>query len=302
MILSIIIPVYNVEKYIEKCLTSIVNQITDDIEIVIVNDGSQDSSFEIAKEILKDIENVRYIEQENQGLSAARNKGLEVANGSYVWFVDSDDYIVNENFKKLCKVLYKDRRELLTVGYNLFDDESGDIIQKFNFNNAKIVSTDIALGEIPNPNCNVWRYIVSKDLLKTNNITFNEGVLCEDIEWCTELFIHIEEVQILNLSLYNYRQNRQNSIMANVNLKRVQDAFLNIERTKYNLKNSDLKLNVYLKLRINLFKQYLYNIYNISLLKSDDKKLLPRTLKWSKPKIIFINILMLLLKLYKKLR
>lgn len=109
MKLSIIIPIYGVEKYIEKCILSCVNQkglkIGTDFEIICVNDGTKDKSAKIAKYIASKYEGITVIDQKNQGLSAARNTGLYAAKGEYIWYVDSDDYIKENCLRDLCDKL-----------------------------------------------------------------------------------------------------------------------------------------------------------------------------------------------------
>ena len=110
MKISIIIPVYNVENYLAECLNSVVNQTYRNIEIIIVNDGSTDNSFSIIQQYQLQDERIKIINQENQGLSAARNAGMKVASGEYLWFVDSDDYVAinacEEFVKHLCMGYY----------------------------------------------------------------------------------------------------------------------------------------------------------------------------------------------------
>ena len=98
---SVIVPVYNVEKYIARCLTSLVNQTIEDLEIIVVNDGSKDNSEQIIKEFKKDYKNIIYVKKENGGLSSARNFGLIYATGEYVAFLDSDDYVDRTLYQKM---------------------------------------------------------------------------------------------------------------------------------------------------------------------------------------------------------
>ena len=98
---SVIVPVYNVEKYIKKCLESLVNQTLRDIEIIVVNDGSQDKSKEIIAEYVRKYPNIVYVEKENGGLSDARNYGMKYAKGDYIAFVDSDDYVDTTMYEKM---------------------------------------------------------------------------------------------------------------------------------------------------------------------------------------------------------
>ena len=110
--ISLIIPVYNVQEYIEKALQSVVNQTFKDFEVIIVNDGSKDQSVEIVKKFIRKYDNFRLINQENQGLSGARNTGLKEAKGEYIAFIDSDDFIENNFLEEL---------------YNLAVDNDADI-------------------------------------------------------------------------------------------------------------------------------------------------------------------------------
>ena len=116
MKISIIIPVYNVEGYLVECLNSVVNQTYRDIEIIIVNDGSTDSSFSIIQQYQLQDERIKIINQENQGLSAARNAGIKKVSGEYIWFVDSDDYITIDACEKIVEKLKQNNYDLLIVG------------------------------------------------------------------------------------------------------------------------------------------------------------------------------------------
>ncbi|MGN1327029.1 MAG: glycosyltransferase family 2 protein, partial [Clostridia bacterium] len=105
---SVIVPIYNVEKYITKCLESLANQTLEDIQIILVNDGSTDNSGKIAKEYADKYSNIIYLEKENGGLSDARNYGLKYATGDYISFVDSDDYVNKELYSNLINYMNND--------------------------------------------------------------------------------------------------------------------------------------------------------------------------------------------------
>ena len=114
MKLSIIIPVYNSEKYLDKCLTSIINQNYKNIEIILINDGSKDNSKKIINKYLKNNKKViKYIEQENSGQAHARNRGLEIATGELITFVDSDDYVLPEIYEEMIKTLTKTNADIV---------------------------------------------------------------------------------------------------------------------------------------------------------------------------------------------
>ena len=134
MKLSIIIPIYGVEKYIEKCLISCINQdiiLGYDYEIICINDGTKDRSAEIAKQIASYHKGVVVIDQENGGLSAARNAGLMKAKGEYIWFVDSDDWINNGCLKRITKKL-QNNIDILQLQFRwVYDDESKSFDEPF---------------------------------------------------------------------------------------------------------------------------------------------------------------------------
>lgn len=118
---SIIVPVYNMEKYLNKCMDSLVNQTLEDIEIITINDGSKDSSLKILNEYKEKYPNkVVIINQENQGISVARNNGINAATGKYIGFVDSDDYVKTDMFEKLYKKIEKTKSDIVICDYEKY--------------------------------------------------------------------------------------------------------------------------------------------------------------------------------------
>ena len=115
---SVIVPVYNVEQYVEKCLETLVNQTIEDIEIIVVNDGSTDNSKNIIKKYVEKYpKKVIYLEKENGGLSDARNYGIPYANGEYIAFLDSDDYIVLDTYKEMYKIAKKENSDMVECDF-----------------------------------------------------------------------------------------------------------------------------------------------------------------------------------------
>ena len=144
---SIIVPVYNVEKYLERCLNSLINQTLKEIEIICINDGSTDNSKLILEKYASDDSRIKIINQENQGLSIARNNGLKAAKGEYIGYVDSDDWI-SENFYELL------------------------------YNNAMKYGADIACGEIVRPNASKHKNFLSLSKIKTYTKTEDKYSAC----------------------------------------------------------------------------------------------------------------------------
>ncbi len=214
MLLSIIIPAYKVEKYLERCLDSITSQVNDNIEIIVVDDGSPDSSGEIAERYQKNYSNLIVIHKENGGLSDARNKGFEVANGQYVMFVDSDDYMVEGCISKICEILNNNYSDVI-VGNANFEYETGVTIER-KFSSDIMVST---LGETFMFNelsrntmmMAVWLYIYRSDFLRENGLFFKKGILHEDEEFTPRVLLKAKNVMYTGITHYNYFI-RENSI------------------------------------------------------------------------------------------
>lgn len=220
--LSIIIPVYNVELYVEKCLRSCAEQDLppDEYEIIIINDGTPDSSLEIVERVAKDYLNITIYSQENRGLSAARNKGLSLAKGEYVWFVDSDDWIesncLNDILDKVkgSDVLamgyilaYDDKKLNQPVNYSCIDIQTGkDLFLKGFFTMAQM-------------------YVYKRSFLLENKLLFYLGIYHEDSEFTPRMLFAANSISILDNPVY-YFYKRPNSITTTPNPKRAFDCII----------------------------------------------------------------------------
>lgn len=121
-LVSVIIPVYNVENYLKECLDSVLNQTYKNIEVIVINDGSTDKSLHILEDYSSKFNNIKIIDQENSGQSVARNKGLENAKGKYIYFLDSDDYILPDTLKKLIKKLEMNNLDIIRFAARPFSE------------------------------------------------------------------------------------------------------------------------------------------------------------------------------------
>lgn len=138
---SIIIPVYNTEKYLERCLDSVLGQNYKEIEIILINDGSKDNSLKICEKYKKRFSEIVLIDQENQGLGAARNRGIENSNGEYLIFLDSDDYVEKDSLKAADNIVKRESYDLIAVMWNHYD-------LKENFLSRNYISEKVKAGEI----------------------------------------------------------------------------------------------------------------------------------------------------------
>ena len=218
MKLSIIVPVYNVDKYLVKCLDSLLMQDIPktDYEIIIVNDGSTDSSLTIAENFKSKHANISLISQENGGLGAARNTGIRVAKGKYLMFVDSDDYLEPDSLNELLTKIESEELDALRFNYENTDENYNIIPKKHNalFNvvyDEKIVSGEEFISDYLGWACYVCVFVFRRDLIKRNELYFNEDIYFEDVEWLFRVLMKSSRISSYNKHIYNYLQ-RQGSI------------------------------------------------------------------------------------------
>lgn len=225
MMLSLIIPCYNVENYILKCLNSIVSQnisITD-YEIIVINDGSKDKSGSIAKAYCeKHPGNFRYFEQKNIGLSGTRNRGIKLAKGDYLWFVDSDDWI-EENC--LCSIINSLTNNCDVLAFSGFIPEGGRIENSSCFNigvNSKSKLFHSGFADA------AQLYIFRKEFLLENNLFFKEGIKHEDTLFTPIVLHKAENIVFFRTPVYHFLQ-REGSITTVVDIKRIYDLWDNMK-------------------------------------------------------------------------
>lgn len=214
---SLIIPAYNVEKYIKKCLDSVLNQTYNNYEIIIINDGSTDNTSKIL-ESYKSNKKIKIINQENKGLSNARNTGVSNAKGDYILFIDSDDFIE----KELLEILNKTIKDEDLVRFQIRKlDETNKIIKEYKeetFNNLNGIEAFNKLSKYNLVELAVC-YAYKKDTFLKNNYKFEEKTYHEDFGLIPYIIISSKKVTSINYIGYNYLQ-RKNSIMNNTDYEK----------------------------------------------------------------------------------
>jgi glycosyltransferase involved in cell wall biosynthesis len=205
--LSVIVPVYNVERYLAKCLDSLLNQNMplDEYEIIIINDGSTDSSLDIAKQYARTFSQIRVITQDNKGLSAARNTAIQLVEGKYIQFVDSDDYLEPNVLVSLLKKMEHDELDVLRFNYQDVN-ESYEVIQPYKHPTQFVDYSDSVtdglsfLNERLGYACYVWQFIFSKTIISP----FKDGIYFEDTEWTPRTLTQAKRITSVNTIVYNY--------------------------------------------------------------------------------------------------
>ena len=243
---SIIVPFHNVEQYISQCIESLIHQTLQDIEIICIDDASDDKSVEIVESYINNDSRIKLLHTGSMsGQSYARNMGLEIAKGEYVGFVDSDDWVEAEMFEKMYKKAAYEQTDITMCMAKLYDDKEGTTytddyyslksLEKFG---DKIFNANESKDEILNINVVLWNKIYKRTFLQINKAKFANGYIYEDLLFFFETYIKAEKINIVWEYLYYYRQNRKFSTMQNSD-KKVYDRIPMVEETYKVLQSAD---------------------------------------------------------------
>ena len=209
MLLSIIVPVYNVEQYLNRCVDSLLDQGTfGDYEIILVDDGSTDNSGQLCDEYQKKTSRIRVIHKENGGLSSARNAGIKATNADYVMFVDSDDYIKSFVLGQLSQKLRTEKLDILVFNFaHIYEkykiEDNIEFLKEYSeiVSGSQYLIDNLKAGTMHMMACNK---IYKTSLITDNNVFFREGFVHEDEEWSPRVIIHANRVQQIDLIVYGY--------------------------------------------------------------------------------------------------
>lgn len=215
--ISIILPVYNVEEYLEECLESLIAQTYGNFEVIAVNDGSKDNSLNILKRYEDKFEKIKIINQENRGLSAARNTGLEHSQGEYVLFLDSDDMLKENALEKLFFMAKNKNLDLIVYDALAFDEVTGkQSLKKYSrkniYSNSIMDLEDFLEGECKKYISLSQLHFYKSSVIKDNCLKFKEGLLHEDTHFSIISYNYVKRIGYLDEMLY-LRRYRPNSIM-----------------------------------------------------------------------------------------
>lgn len=216
---SIIVPVYNVEKYLDKCLASILRQTFKNFECIIIDDGSPDNSNAIIDKYVKLDQRFKVIHQKNMGISAARNAGLDIAKGEYVVFVDSDDYIADDYLEKFALKIADTDADIVICGFiEAYKDYEKNKV--FAVESTEVIKQNILADIWPSY---VWNKCYKKDLF--TNIRFPVGKIFEDILTIPELCLYAQKIVCIPDKLYYYNRQNENSITTNMSSEKMYNLF-----------------------------------------------------------------------------
>lgn len=251
--ISVIVPIYKVEKYLQACVESITNQTYENLEIILVDDGSPDNCPKMIDEYAKNDKRIKVIHKENGGLSSARNAGLEIATGEYVIFVDSDDSISVNNCKHLYELAKKYGADIVVArNVNVYENEDGKIIKPKEENEkreAQVVSkAEILKTMMLDGNVGNFAHTKLFKLGLFNDIRFPNGKVYEDVATTYKLIHNAEKIVYTNEIVYYYLVGRIGAITYNFSEKKILDS-LEAYNTQYKfLKENYKEINDYINL------------------------------------------------------
>ena len=270
---SIIIPCYNVSKYINKCIDSVLNSTLKDIEVIVINDGSKDNTLDLLKEYKDD--RLIIIDKKNEGVAAARNDGLKKATGEYISFIDSDDYIDENMYSDMYNKAKKNNLDLIACDALLIYPNENRVVKS----NITDKSTKEEL--MIDAYAVTWNKLYRKEILK--DLTFTKGInLCEDVEFLYKVYSKINRVGSIYKAYYNYIQ-RPNSL-----------TYVYDEKIYHVIKAMDNVLEYYKKNNIfdkyydeleYTYVRYCYGTFIKRLAKAKDKKKFNEGIKFAKEKV-----------------
>lgn len=213
---SVIVPIYNVEKYLEKCINSLLSQTLEDIQIILVNDGSKDNSGNIAREYEKNNKNrVIYVEKENGGLSDARNYGLKYATGDFIAFLDSDDYIEKNAYEEMYNKAIEENADYVECDFIWEFPNKIRVDKQYPYKNKKEMLSFVRVV--------AWNKLIKRQLITDNNLEFPKGLRYEDVEFTYKLIPFVNKFAYVDKPFIHYVQ-REGSI-ANVQNERTAEIF-----------------------------------------------------------------------------
>lgn len=261
--ISVIIPVYNGEGYIERCIDSVINQTYGDTEIIVINDGSTDDT----ENILKKYSNIVLVNKKNEGVSKARNTGLSLATGDYVYFCDADDYLEKDAFEVLINEY--DENDLLRFGHYVVNGEkkkekknTDDVLAlvDLTFDSKKLLEYLVS----NKTEGHLWNYLFKLSVIKDNNILFDEELFYqEDVMFLLEYCLKIKNVKVISNPYYNYCVN-ENSVTKNIessirnlsSIAKLRHKFLNLLKKNNMMSLSPLLEQRFLNLQLSYVLDY----------------------------------------------
>lgn len=289
---SIIVPIYNVEKYIEECVDSVLKQTYTDFELILVDDGSPDNSSAICDAYALKDDRIVVLHKENGGLSDARNAGIKASKGDYVIFIDGDDFWhTTSALEKIADFLEKNKTHIVQFGHEMYIHSEDRIIKgadrNYSSNNGKpfdlLLHNLVSVGGLAISACSM---VIDRSFLVDNNLYFVKGLKTEDLEWAIRMFLLEPDFCLIDEYFYAYRKDHGNTISSSVDYNHlcdycwiIENSVALVENSRESIKNSLMSYLMYHVLIASAF------CYKAKLNKKQKKEILSRLKGISKKRI-----------------
>lgn len=219
--ISIVIPVYNAEKYIENCVKRIIAQKDIEFELILIDDGSKDNSLKICQEIAKQDNRIQVYTQSNMGVSEARNHGVRKSKGDYIYFMDADDFLVENALKIITECLQKEEIDLFMFDYKKIrsekEIENNISIQELHKENRETALEKMVVGNVGGF---VWNKIYKRTIIEENDLIFDTKLnICEDLDFNIRYIMLCHKIASIDAKLYMYYQSNDSSYNKKDNMK-----------------------------------------------------------------------------------
>lgn len=258
--ISVVVPIYNMEKYLDICIQSIINQSYKDIEIILINDGSKDESLNICNKYSIKDKRIIVLNQKNSGVSASRKAGIKIATGDYLTFVDADDYIDLNMYKDMIKIVEENNADIAECGYT-FVSEHGEILSRYLLKDEIIIGHDSCVKKFldsDNSTVFLWNKIYKKSLF--DNIEFDEYSYSEDYLWNIYLMAKCNKKVTCSNAYYNYSKIFTGACNVQINNKRLDGVFAAEQAYDFLLNNfpeyADYSIKYILQYILTIYKMY----------------------------------------------
>lgn len=282
---SIILPIYNVEKYLEKCVNSVISQTYQNIEVILVDDGSKDSSGGICDELVESDNRIKVIHKKNGGLASARNAGYEMATGEYIMYIDSDDVIKNDIAEKCVSAMEKKQSDVVIFGYEKMS-EDGQVLEICKWSN-KTYNHDEMVEYLYEAICNMsfgyaWNKMYRKSTIDKSKVFGDAKVIDrEDLVYNLELLRFWDRITYIDSVGYEYLQ-RSSSLLHNSDLARLKGVEYFVKRVeKINIGNAEVERKVFNMMVLHYLSDCIIKniLWNDELSAKEKKKLMKETME-----------------------
>lgn len=297
ILLSICLPVYNVEDFIRPCMESVFHQGLDEecFEVIIINDGTKDNSIGVIEDIISQHHNITVVNQENQGLSVVRNKSIDLAKGQYILLADSDDLLIDNSLAPLLKEAISSKADLVVADFLKMNGEEilqtdFSLLQQKEFTCQEKTGEQLFLEDLNPYHCFVWRTLYRREFLLENNIRFVPGIIIQDVPFTHECYLKAKKCIRTNWLLNIYRLGHD-STTSLFNVKKEKNFCTAIAKTWELTRLPELTPEMQVKLRNDVYTSFSVMLCSTchAIKKSSERKEIIDYLRQIAPDLVFVN-------------